>query len=157
MVRSMMSGSNLPQFLWGEVLKTSMYILNCILTLAIQFTSFELFKGCKPSLNHIKIQGCPIEVRLYNPTLGKLDPRTIRCYFVSYQEHSKGYQFYNSYGGPKIVDSQTTKFLELDATEKAKCSQSIRSKGITYINVEVEPFISLSMQPITLVLVHVYL
>ena len=107
MVRSMISRTNLPGFLWGEALKTVLYILNRVPTKAVPLTPFELWAGRKPSLNHLKVWGCPAEVKLYNPTLSKLDSRTTRCYFVSYPEHSKGYRFYNPNGGTRIVESQT--------------------------------------------------
>ena len=45
MVRSMMSRTNLPNFLWGEALKTAMYILNRVPTKSVPKTPFELFKG----------------------------------------------------------------------------------------------------------------
>ena len=76
MVRSMISRTNLPGFLWGEALKSALYILNCVPTKAIPLTPFELWTGRKPSLNHLKVWGCPAEVKLYNPTLSKLDSRT---------------------------------------------------------------------------------
>ena len=109
MVRSMISRTNLPSFLWGEALKTALYILNRVPTKAVQMTLFELWTRRKPSLNHLKVWGCLAEVKLYNPTLSKLDSRTTRCYFVSYPEHSKGYRFYNPNGRHKncgITDSQ---------------------------------------------------
>ena len=122
MVRSMISRTNLPSFLWGEALKTALYILNRVPTKAVPLTPFELWTGRKPSLNHLKVWGCPVEVKLYNPTLSKLDSRTTRCYFVSYPEHSKGYRFYNPNGGTRIVESQTAKFLEFDVAEESSCS-----------------------------------
>ena len=67
MVRSMRSKDNLPQFLWTEALKTTTYIINRVLTKAVQKTPFELFKGWKPSLRHIRVWGCPSKVRIYNP------------------------------------------------------------------------------------------
>ncbi|CAL9132929.1 unnamed protein product, partial [Musa textilis] len=44
-VRSMLSNSNIPKFLWTEALKTAVYILNRVPTKAIQKTPFELWKG----------------------------------------------------------------------------------------------------------------
>ncbi|RVX00875.1 Retrovirus-related Pol polyprotein from transposon TNT 1-94 [Vitis vinifera] len=35
MVRSMMSNSTLPKFLWGEALKTAIHILNCVSSKAV--------------------------------------------------------------------------------------------------------------------------
>ncbi|XP_044510120.1 probable LRR receptor-like serine/threonine-protein kinase At3g47570 [Mangifera indica] len=62
MVRSMLSSSKLPKSLWVEALKTAVYILNRVPTKAVSKTPFELFKGWKPSLRHIRVWGCPSEV-----------------------------------------------------------------------------------------------
>ena len=50
MVRSMLSNSKLPKFLWIEALKTIVYILNRVPTKAVPKTPFELLKRWKPSL-----------------------------------------------------------------------------------------------------------
>ena len=44
MVRSMRSNTKLPQYLWFEALKTSVYILNRVPTKVVPKTPFELFK-----------------------------------------------------------------------------------------------------------------
>ena len=59
MMRSMMSRSNLPEYLWGEALKTAMYILNRVPSKYVPKISFELWTGRKPSLNHFRVWGCP--------------------------------------------------------------------------------------------------
>ena len=113
MVRSMLSSnSNLPKSLWTEALKTSVYILNRVPTKAVSKTPFELWKGWKPSLNHVRIWGCPSEVRIYNPQEKKLDPRTISGFFIGYAEKSKGYKFYCPSHSTRIVESRNAKFLE---------------------------------------------
>ena len=66
-VRSMRSNTKLPQYLWTEALKTTVYILNRVPTKVVPKTPFELFKGLKPSFQHIRVWGCPFEVRIYNP------------------------------------------------------------------------------------------
>ena len=55
MVRSMRSNTKLPQYLWFEALKTVVYILNRVPTKAVPKMPFELFKGWKPSLRHIRV------------------------------------------------------------------------------------------------------
>ena len=55
MVRSMISRTNLPSFLWGEALKTALYIMNRVPTKDVPLTPFELWTGRKPSLNHLKV------------------------------------------------------------------------------------------------------
>ena len=114
MVQSMLSSSKLPKSLWTEALKTAVYILNRVPTKAVSKTPFELFKGWKPSLQHMRIWGCPSEIRVYNPQEKKLDPRTISGYFVGYAERSKAYRFYCPSYHTKIVESRNAKFLEND-------------------------------------------
>ena len=94
MVRNMLSNSNLPKFLWIDALKmTTTYILNRVPIKIVPKTHFELWKGWKPSLQHMHVWGCPFEVRIYNPHEKKLDPRTLSGFFISYTKMSKGYKF----------------------------------------------------------------
>ena len=114
MVRSMRSNSKLLESLWTKALKTTVYILNRVPTKAIPKTPFELWKGWKPSLRHIRVWGCPFEVRVYNPQKKKQDPRTISAYFIGCVESSKGYKFYCPSHRTRIVESRNAKFLEND-------------------------------------------
>ena len=61
--------------------------------------------------------GCLAEVKIYYPSLEKTYSRTTRCYFIGYPSHSKGYRFYCSTRGTRVVESQVAKFLELDVAE----------------------------------------
>ena len=114
MVRSMLNNSKLPRFLWIEALKKAVYILNQVLTKAIPKTPFELWKGWKPSLRHMRVWGCLSEVRIYNLQEKKLDPRTISEYFIGYAERSKEHNFYCPSHNTRIVESRNAKFLEYD-------------------------------------------
>jgi len=127
MVRSMRSNSKLPKSLWTEALKTEVYILNRVPTKAVPRTPFELFKGWKSSLRHIRVWGCPSEVRVYNPQVKKLYPRTISWYFVEYAENSKGYGFYCPSHITRIVESRNAKFLENDLISGSNQFQDIGS------------------------------
>jgi transposase InsO family protein len=128
MVRSMLSNSNLSKSLWGEALKTAMYILNRVPTKAVPKTPFELWKGWKLSLRHMCVWGCPSEVRIYNPQEKKLDPRTISGYFIGYAERSKGYRFYCPSHSTKIVESRNAKFLENKLISGTDQTRNIVSK-----------------------------
>ncbi|KAI4380253.1 hypothetical protein MLD38_006466 [Melastoma candidum] len=86
MVKSMMDKCNLPNYLWGEALKKTAYILNRVPSKSVHKTPFELWTGRKPSLNHFRVWGCPAEVRLFNPIKKKTNPRTIRAFFIGYLE-----------------------------------------------------------------------
>ena len=55
---------------------------------------YELWIEREPSLNYFHVWGCPAEVKVFNPNIGKLDPKTVSCHFIGYPEKSKGYCFY---------------------------------------------------------------
>ena len=95
MVISMISQSTLPESLWGEALKTLAYILNRVPTKVAIKTPYEIWTGRKPSLKHLQIWGCPVEVRPYRPKEDNLDSITTSCYFIRYFERSRSYKFYD--------------------------------------------------------------
>ena len=55
MVRSMISHSSLSNSLWGEALKTAVYILNRVPSKAVNKTPYELWTGKKPSIRHLHV------------------------------------------------------------------------------------------------------
>ena len=55
MVRSMISNSNLLLSLWSEVIKTTTYVLNQVLTKVVSKTPFGLWKGWKLGLRHVQV------------------------------------------------------------------------------------------------------
>ena len=134
MVRSMMSYSSVPISLWGEALKTAMYILNKVPSKAVPKTPFELWTGRKPSLRHIHIWGCPAEVRIYNPHKKKLDSGTISGYFIGYPDKSKGYKFYCLNHSVRIVETGNARFLE---NGDISGSNEPRKVGVEEIRVDI--------------------
>ncbi|GKG24960.1 hypothetical protein Tco_0395588, partial [Tanacetum coccineum] len=58
MVRSMMCRAILPISFWGYALEIATHILNLVPTKKVSKTRFEMRKGKRPSLRHIKIWGC---------------------------------------------------------------------------------------------------
>ena len=111
MVRSMISHSSLPESLWGEALKTAVYILNRVPSKVVSKTPYELWTGKKPVIKHLHIWGCPAEARPYRPHEGKLDSRTTSCYFVGYAERSRGFKFYDPLK-KSFFETGNARFLE---------------------------------------------
>ncbi|RVW37391.1 Retrovirus-related Pol polyprotein from transposon TNT 1-94 [Vitis vinifera] len=130
MVRSMISHSTLPESLWGEVVKTVVYILNRVPSKTVAKTPYKLWTGKKPSIRHLHVWGCPAEVRSYKPNEKKLDSRTVSCYFVGYSKRSRGFKFY---------DLSTRSLFE---TGNAKFIEDVELNGR-------EPLRNVSVQPIT--------
>ncbi|GJZ70832.1 putative RNA-directed DNA polymerase [Tanacetum coccineum] len=92
MVRSMMSQATLQISFCGYALETAAHILNLVPNKKVSKTPFEMWKGKRPSLGHIKFWGCEVFVR--RDAQNKLEARSEKCLFVSYPEESFGYLFY---------------------------------------------------------------
>jgi hypothetical protein len=112
MVRSMLSYSTLPISLWMKALKTAVHILNRVPSKSVPKTLYEMWAGRKPTLNYLHVWGCPAEAKLFNPSIGKLDPKTVSCHFIDYPDKSKGFRFYYPDRYIKIVKIRDTVFLE---------------------------------------------
>ena len=112
MVRCMLAHSLLPDFLWGDALRTTIYILNQVPSKSVPKTPYELIYGKKPSLRHFRIWGCKAEVRPYIPLTRKLDSKTISGFFIGYCIGSRGSRFYCPTHSTKIVESDRAVYLE---------------------------------------------
>ena len=122
MVRSMMDESSLHIRLWGEALKTAIYLLKRVPTKATIKIPYELWTGRKPSLKHLHIWGCSAQAGLYVLKARKLDSRTIRCYFVGYSEKSWGFKFYDpsTRGIFEIGNAHFFEDIEFDGGNKVR-------------------------------------
>ena len=61
-------------------------------TRRIDFSRVDGLSTGPPVLGrHMRVWGCPFEVRIYNPHEKKLDPWTLCGFFIGYAEMSKGY------------------------------------------------------------------
>ncbi|CAL9011160.1 unnamed protein product [Prunus brigantina] len=112
MIRSLMSCSKLPIFLWGEALKTANYVLNRTPTKSVNKIPYEVWCNRKPSLSHLKVWGSKAEAKFYNPSEKKLDSKTVTCYFVGYPDRTKGYRFYCPNHTTRFMETQRAIFIE---------------------------------------------
>src|SRR5262249_14364254 len=109
MVRSMMSRSELPIYLWGYALETAAYLVNRVPSKSVSSTPYEIWKGRKPNFSHMKVWGCPAHVKKHQAD--KLDSRTDRCRFIGYPKETFGYQFYHPIER-KVLVARKAIFLE---------------------------------------------
>jgi hypothetical protein len=112
MIRSMLSYSTLPISLWMEALKTAVHILNRVPSKSVPKTPYEMWTDRKLTLNYLHVWGYPAEAKLFNPSIGKLDPKTVSCHFIGYPDKSKGFRFYCPDRYIKIVETRHAVFLE---------------------------------------------
>jgi hypothetical protein len=109
-VKSMLSYFTLPISLWMEALKTAVHILNRVPSKSMPKTPYEIWTDRKLTLNYLQVWGCPAEARIFNPNIGKLDPKTVSCHFIGYPNKSKGFRFYCPDRYIKIVETRHTIF-----------------------------------------------
>ena len=83
MTRTMLIASSHPRNFWAKALNTSCYVINrCMTRPILNKTPYELFKGSKPNIMHLRIFGC--ECYVHNngkDALGKFDPRSDEVIF----------------------------------------------------------------------------
>jgi hypothetical protein len=126
MVRSMLSYFTLPISLWMEALKTTVHILNRVPSKLVPKTPYKMWTGRKHTLNYLHVWGCPAEVKLFNPSIRKLDPKTISCHFIGYPDKSKGFRFYCPDRYIKIVETRYTVLLEDEVIRGSTIPREIR-------------------------------
>jgi transposase InsO family protein len=116
MVRSMMAQANLPISFWGDALLTAAYILNRVPSQSVSSTPYELWKGEKPNLEHLRPWGSAGFVHNTAHKYGKLGPRARKHIFIRYSDSSKGYVMYGEHpnGGMTEIESRDIDFIETD-------------------------------------------
>jgi hypothetical protein len=93
-------------------IKNATHILNRVPSKSEPKILYELWIGKVPSLNHLCVWGSPDEAKVFNPNVGKVDPKIVSCHFIGYLERSNGFCFYYPYRYTKFVETRHDVFLE---------------------------------------------
>ena len=79
MTRSILKARNVPNYMWGEAVRHSTYLINRVTTRALEDkTPYEMLKKRKPNLEYLKVFGCLAYAKVNGPGVKKLDDRS-RC------------------------------------------------------------------------------
>ena len=97
LARTMLNEYDVPKYFWADVVSTACYVLNRMLIRPIlKVTPYELFKGRKPNVAHLKIFGCKCFVlNKGKENLGKFDPKADEAIFLGYSLTTKAYRVFN--------------------------------------------------------------
>jgi hypothetical protein len=96
MARCLLKSMNVPPQFWGEAVRTVVYILNRTPMRALNGVSpYELWHGCKPNVQHLRVFGCVAQVKKTGPGVNKLADRSSMMIFIGYEEGSKCYRVYD--------------------------------------------------------------
>lgn len=92
-----MIANNLEKNPWSEAISAECYVINRFMTHPIlEKTPYELLKGRKPNISHLRTFGC--RCYIYNNgknNLGKFDARSDEGIFLGYSSHSKAFGVLN--------------------------------------------------------------
>lgn len=133
-----MFASNVPKFLWGEVVITTSYIIKMMHTYVLNYlTPFDVFKkkfpACRLHTNlPLKVFGCIVFTHTPN-SRSKLDPIAEKCIFIGYSPNQKGYRCYNP-TTKKIHVSMDVTFLELQPFYKKISLQGESVREDNFLN-----------------------
>ena len=97
MARTMLCENNLSKYFWGEAINTACYILNRVsIRPLLSKTPYELYKGRKPNVSHLRSFGCKYFV-LNNGKhpIGKMDVKSDEAILMGYALNSKAYRVFN--------------------------------------------------------------
>ena len=97
LARTMLNVNGLPKYFWADTVSTACYVLNRVVIRPIlKRTPYELFRGRKPNLSHLRVFGCKCFI-LNNgkDNLGKFDSKSDEGIFVGYSQHGHAYRVYN--------------------------------------------------------------
>ena len=92
MVRSMMCFTDLLISFWRYILETATYILNRVPSKSIASTPYDIWKGRKSNLKHLKIWNCLAYVK--NIFRHKFSARSDKYRFVGYLKKTNGYYYH---------------------------------------------------------------
>lgn len=112
MTRSILKHMRMPNYLWGEAIRYSTYLLNIIGTRVLEDkTPYEVLRKKKPNIEHLRIFGCIGYAKIDKPHLRKLDDRLRMLVHLGTEPGSKAYRLLDPQKR-KIVISRDVVFDE---------------------------------------------
>ncbi|KAD0079197.1 hypothetical protein E3N88_44807 [Mikania micrantha] len=112
LTRSILKAMNMPQSFWVEAIRHLIFLLD---RLPIKFmknqTSYEVLKGKRPNLEHLRVFGCIGHVKIPTIHTKKLDNRSEKMIHLGAEEGSKAYRMFDVNSG-RIILSRDVKFQE---------------------------------------------
>ena len=96
MTRSILKQFSTPNYLWGEAVRHSTYLINRVATRSLlNAVPYEMFKGNKPNLEHIRVFGCIGYARTEAVGRKKLDDRSRSLVHLGTEPGSKAYRLFD--------------------------------------------------------------
>ena len=115
-----MFSTHIPKHFWGEAVLTATYLINRMPSIVLKFKTpcrsrLQIFPYTKiiSSLD-LKIFECSAFVHIHQQHRRKIDPKSIKCIFIAYSSHQKGYKCYSPIT-KRVYNSMDVTFFEHQA------------------------------------------
>ncbi|XP_074324274.1 uncharacterized protein LOC141661189 [Apium graveolens] len=96
MGRSFLKQMKMPSVMWTEAIRHVVYVLNRLPTRALSGqTSHEVWKGCKPDIQHIRVFGCVVHMKVPSDKVKKLDDRSLMVVNLGKEPGTKAYRMFD--------------------------------------------------------------
>ncbi|CAM6115753.1 unnamed protein product [Calypogeia fissa] len=96
MVRSLLFAALALAIFWEEFVRATNYINNRCSTRALNEESpYQCITGTVPNVSHFRILGCCAYVHIPKENRNKLQPHTLKCVLLGYDDESKAYRCYD--------------------------------------------------------------
>ena len=82
MVRSMMYLTDLPLSFWGYALETVAFTLKRAPSKSVETTPYELWFGKKPKLSFLRVWGCDVYVKKFQPDKARTQIGEVRLHKI---------------------------------------------------------------------------
>lgn len=136
MTRSLLKAMQVPDRLWGEAARHTVYLLNRILTKSVKnVTPYEAWKGVKPKLSHIRVFGCIAYAKNLRG-MTKLSDRSRALVNLGMEDGSKAYRLLD----PKTLKIVVARDVVFDEQSKWAWEQDQSDNGMTttgWVNIRV--------------------
>nr|GEV29698.1 hypothetical protein [Tanacetum cinerariifolium] len=116
--RTMLADAKLPVTFWAEAVNTACYVQNKVLVNKSQNkTPYELFNDRTPAIGFLKPFGCHVMILNTLDSLGKLDAKGDKGYFIGYSMYSKAFRVFNK-RTKRVEENLHVNFLKNKLIEK---------------------------------------
>lgn len=93
MTRSILKHMSVPNYLWGEGVRHATYLINRVMTKSLNLqVPYEVYKGVKPNIKHVRVFGCVVYAKTESQHLRKLDDRSRTLVHLGTEPGSKAYR-----------------------------------------------------------------
>lgn len=109
MARCLLIDAKMDKKYWSEAVLWATYLQNRLPTACIDKTPYELFKGKKPDVSHLRVFGAKVYSLV--PRRHKLNNKTIEGILIGYGDNVKGYRILDT-KTDRVWYSHTVKIVE---------------------------------------------